>query len=538
MKIIKKFGFIKIILVLLSFSLLLQTLLRVTALSTNVFDLGIFSNNFSNINVEFYRSILGHVQPLMLPWGAFYNIFPNHIAPFVIVGAQTITILVSIWYVYRAFGIWAGASMLLYYPVWANSLLGFHFDHLSIALLTLFFVTCEKQNYKLAAFAAASLVLVKEPFSLQVIFCGLYLIWLAFREQNKIFYKLLLWLSSILISLGVVWFYISMYKLIPIFSGVQGIQGDAYAWLGSGTLEKLSTVIFSPNIWLLEIFNNVDKLKLLLVIFGSLAFIPLLSPAPLIIALPPLLIMMLSNEDNYYSYANHYTAGIIVPVIVAFKNGIPIAFETWRRLLSYCYIKNKYLIETLPKLLIIICILFSHWALSPSPISRLFWSDKVFDYSWKAYVPSKRDTMIKDALIKYIPSDPEISVSSQNSLNFSHLSNRKLYLAFPEGVFDPHLVPSLKSEINNNLNVLNFQKNKKTIEYENKYVDFVVLDSLRPWFLMDQGCDWLYGKCYNDRIASKYLKAVEKTKDTLKVVFENDGFIILQRLELDVKGEN
>ena len=40
-------------------------------------------------------------------------------------------------------------------------------------------------------------------------------------------------------------------------------------------------------------------------------------------------------------------------------------------------------------------ILFGHIMMSPSPISRLFWSDKVWSYSWRAYVPTERDAMMK-----------------------------------------------------------------------------------------------------------------------------------------------
>jgi len=69
--------------------------------------------------------------------------------------------------------------------------------------------------------------------------------------------------------------------------------------------------------------------------------------------------------------------------------------------------------------------------LSPSPISRLFWTDKVWSYSWQAYVPTQRDAMMKAAMERYIPADPQVSVMTQNTVNWSHLAHREVYLYFP-----------------------------------------------------------------------------------------------------------
>lgn len=516
-------------LLFLSLSLFFQVILRVESLSTSVLDLGIFSSNLSSIYDDQWRAFFGHIQPLMYIWGTIYQLFDPVYAPTVLVSLQFLFVLGSVWWVWREFGVLPGFAMLLYYPLWANVLFDFHFDHLSIPILTAFFIFCDKKRFKLAALVATSLVLIKEPFSLQVIFCGVYMIWLAFRVKDKIHTNSLLWLSSGLIFVGLVWFYISMYMVLPYFSGVDGVQGGAYTWLGTGMLDKLYTVTFRPDIWLIDIFNNPDKLKLLLIIFGSLAFISLLRPAPLIVALPPLLIMLLSHQDNYYGYANHYTAGVIVPAIIAFKDGLPIALKLWRRLLSYIGSKNKLVNDSLPKLLIVAFLLVGHWALASSPISRLFWSDKVWSYSWQAYIPTKRDSMIKEALLEYIPSDSEVSVSTQNSLNYGHLSSRKLYLPFPQGVVDPHPVLSWGKEGKDDLLGLIYENSKASAKYDKKLVDYVVLDSKRPWFVIDQGCDWLYGRCTNDKVANEYLGWVEKAKSIMKVAFERDGFIILKR---------
>jgi len=522
-------NYFKYFLFFLSLSLFFQVLLRVESLSTNVLDLGVFSSNFSEIYNEEWRAFSGHVQPLMYVYGVVYKLFSPVYAPMILVGLQSLIILGSIYWVWREFGYLTGLAMLLYYPLWANSLFDFHFDHLAIPILTAFFIFCQQKRFKLATFFAISLVLIKEPFSLQVIFCGIYFIWLSRYEENKPNRSLLITLSVVLILIGSMWFYASMYIILPYFSGIEGVQGDAYIWLGSGMLDKLYTIIFRPDIWLIDIVNTPEKLKLLLIVFGSLAFIPFLRPATLIVALPPLLIMLLSHEYNYYSYANHYTAGIILPVIVAFKDGLPVALGILQRILLLVASKDNLTMSIIPRALIVFTLFTGHWALAYSPISRLFWSDKVWSYSWQAYIPTKRDSMIKEALLEYIPSDSEVSVSTQNSINYGHLSSRKLYLPFPQGVVDPHPVPSWGEEEKDDLLGLIFKNGKASAKYDKNLVEYVVLDFKRPWFVVDQGCDWIYGKCTNDKVANEYLEWVEKSRELMDVVFEKDGFMILKR---------
>lgn len=81
--------------------------------------------------------------------------------------------------------------------------------------------------------------------------------------------------------------------------------------------------------------------------------------------------------------------------------------------------------------LLALWILAGHVIPSPSAISRLFWSDKVWSYSWRAYVPTEREAMMKVAMLKYIPADPDVSVTTQNTVNWYYLADRKVYAPFP-----------------------------------------------------------------------------------------------------------
>jgi len=268
--------------------------------------------------------------------------------------------------------------------------------------------------------------------------------------------------------------------------------------MGDGMGEVLFFIISHPVKVAQEIFCTPGKLIYLVAVFGSLGFLPLLRPAELIPALPILGISLLSKNHLYYGFGHHYTVGLIAPLVVGFALAIPRAMGIWQRV----GLKRKVL-----WVCIFLCLLLSNVLLSPSPLSRLFWTNKVAQYGYRAYIPTDRDRMIKRALKGHIPSDPNVAVSVQNTLNFSYLAQRKYYLLFPDGVIEParqhdmakrgQLVPIL--------------------------ADYVVLDLKRPWYLRDKGCDWYWGKCQNDEMAGKFMEWVTRTKKTFRVVvFERD----------------
>lgn len=524
---------------------------RYLTLSSNVADLGFFLNHFSNIGSQWQRAFYGHVQPLMPVWAAGYQALPASVAPLVLVLLQALALLGSVVAVWRVFGPWPGLAMLLYYPLWVNALFDFHFDHLAVPLLAAFFITCELRRFGWATLAAAALVLVKEPFALQTVACGLYFGWLAFHHRGSGVYRRLVVLATLLVLWGASWFYGSTHWLLPYFGdgGPGALQSGAFSWLGSSLSEMVWTLVSRPDRVFVEIFSTPGKLVYLAVVFGLLAFLPLLRPATLIVALPLLMIAMLSRLDNYYGYANHYTAGVIVPAVVAFRDGLPIArgyfaslvgwfmsklerhplpmpkFSIWNKLFRWTVPNEKQIFS----MALFAWLLIGHWAFTSSPISRLFWSDKVWSYSWHAYVPTEREVMMKQAMLKYIPSDPDVSITTQNTVNWHHLAHRKVHLPFPLGVDSPHRVMDWSNrDLPGLLQYVRTGDMPATITHA-RYADYVVLDLKRPWFIVDKGCDWLYGACRNDEMVAKFLRMVDNTRQRYSTVFERDGFMILKR---------
>jgi len=505
--------------------------LKYIALSTGVADLGFFISNFATVIPEWQRAFYGHVQPLMLLFGFGYKLIPASLGPASLLLLQSTLLLGSAYLIMRYYGPVPGIALLMYPPFWANNLFDFHMDVLAVPILTLFFIACKSKKYNWSIFLAGSLVLIKEPFALQTIACGIYLLWIAYCERSEK-YSLTLAVKAIFLMLfGWEVFIFMVNWLIPFFGGPKqfAIGASAFSWLGRSYFEVLITVISSPVMILKSIFFVPEKLKFLFVCFGPLLFISFLRPSAIIVAIPPLLISLLSSFQNNYGYGNHYTAGIIIPLIVSFADGLPVANKILLKCVPINFLravkcKNYYF-----NFSVIFIIFFNHILFGMSPVSRLFILNKTPAFGWSSYVVNSRSEMIKDALIKYIPSDRKVFVSSQNSLNWHLLSTRVRCLPFPMGVIGPYdRVDWGKQTFSEFVSFLANSGQVSHLATNPEYADYVVIDLKRPYFLGDIGCEWAYGECQNQKIKETFLDSVKFAISKGVVIFQNDGFIIIK----------
>jgi len=502
-------------------------------------------------------------------------------APYALVGLQSLVLLFPFLWFYRRFGFCVGFSYILYFPVWANAHFDFHFDHLSIPLLLGFYWALLNRRIGWAALSATLLLFVKEVFCFQTVGCGVLLlcgffnsrsIWEDSKKPVSQVWLGILGLWLIFIGLG--YFYFVTSYVFPFFDfsseGTKFTSNGPFAWLGGSLSEVLKNTIVSPNVIFADIFSTPGKLIYLFVIFFLLAFIPLLRPIFLIPALPLLMISMLSSLPNFYSLKSHYTAGLIIPVMISFAYGLPRAEKIWERILtrirqSWKAMRNGDLTNTnstipldsddhssLQKpsltergkelfrllgigfstlqerkqvfyLMLFFWVFAGHISISPSPISRLFWSNEVWSYNWQAYFPTSRDQMIKEAIEKYIPPDYDVSVTAQNSLNLGYLAHRRVYSPFPLNATEPHKYMDWS-----NRTLGGFWKFVRTGERPldielNQHADYVVLDLKRPYFIIGEMC-----KTNQDKV-NEFLELVTKTQSIYETVFKKDNFIIFRR---------
>lgn len=489
-----------------------MSILRYLSLHSTSADLGIYLNHFNKPVGDWWRLFVGHAQPLMPLWSLVCALLPENTIPIVVLSAQAAVLAWPVVPLHRYFGLVPAVAFALYFPLWYNALFDFHMDHLVVALLFGFFFLVKENRVGWAVSLALVLALVKEIYALQTVACGLYL--LLIRKQRAA--------GIALIVIGASWFFIAVNYLLPYFSmGARGnVDSPAFSWLGNTIGEMIWNIITRPHLILNEILSNHEKIKYLLATFGALMFIPLLRPDILLVALPILAISLLSRSESYAGLQFHYTAGLIAPFAMAFAEGLPMARRLWERTVFP---------QTWFVPLLLTGILAGHIIISPSPMGRYFWRPS-WNHHAAAYFPTDRDTMIKEALRRHIPSDMSVAVSTQNTINWAHLIQREYCVQFPLGVLDPFQPP--KGSDRTFAGLWSFIKTGHMTppERENIFVDYVVLDLKRAWYVADRGCYWHHGKCQNNEdVASEFLELVRQTREQFETVFEKDGFLILKR---------
>jgi len=488
------------------------------SLHTSVYDLGVFFSNLYQISIlGIWKGIfVGHVQPFLLIWAFIYGVFPVEFAPYILLSLQSLMLVLPGFWLARQYGILGVLALVLYFPIWYNALFDFHTDHLVVPLLFWFFLLVEKKQYRLAAVPALTLALVKEPYALQTVACGIFL--LICKKEYR---------TGTLIALaGIVYFLLCTKVLIPYFSlggGSEVLGTSAYSWLGSGIFEMMHHVLTSPFAVLKEILWSREKLYYLIAVFGSFGFLPLFRPGYLIVALPIFAISLLAAE-NYFGIRHHYTAGLVAPMVIAFLKGKDhfLAFAEKYRVGREGWIG-----------VIALGMVFANIWFSPSPISRNFWLGPdsprhSWEYHYSVYFETERDRMIKSSLENFIPKDAPLVVSSQNTLNWARLFNRRNYYAFPQTVFEPN--PEADWKEFSYADFLDFPFGGPP-GFIKRFVtsDRVILDLKRPWFIGDRACPWVHGQCNDKELRDKFQGFVEQAIKTHRILFEKDGFYILDR---------
>jgi len=493
-----------ILLGLIALLFLALPLAKYFTLHSSFCDLGIFSTNIFNAGIEeSWRCFFGHSHIYQI----FYaNFAPLNFSSSLLIFLQSLAILSSLRIIYaieKKYLFINSIVFLLCYGVWYNAFFDFHYDHLAIPLGFIFYYFSQKNKFKYAVLVGILISFIKEPFALMTSFMGLYLI----LKHKKYF------LGVLLILYGAGYFYIATYYVIPFFTPTYEVVGASKGAFANGG--SLVDIAFYPILhfssFIMDILTTKKIIYLIALLTSFGLFVVIFSPLELIPALPLLAISMLSNIENYYWYNTHYTAPLIAPFMVAFIYGLPKYILFLKKYFFY-FDSDKKII-----LFIFIPILISHILFSPSPMSRFFWINKLPSFYYTAYMPSKRNNIIKQALMTYIPNDPNIAVSTQNSLHWDYLAQRKYYFLYPQGVSSTIRVESIDVK-NPVILITSLLKNDKSvIHIKNIKADFVVIDFNRPLFLGDRMVSYGNFKAIFDKILLNY-----------SVIYTYDKFFILK----------
>lgn len=485
--------------------------MRYLALRSTVFDLGVFVCNLTAMSQggEWWRALNGHIQPVLWVYSWIIRPLPDWLAPLGLMVAQAFMLSLPLPFLAWRYGAFTALAYFGYFAVWHNGLFDFHPDHLAIPITLWFFFRVQDERPWTAAFAALCLCFIKESFAIQAVACGLYLV---FQRRGGI-------PGMVVFVVGLAWFWLATAKLIPFFTMDTGVgaSAGAFAWISGGSvMGKIWFVLTHPSTVVGHALGDVKKLKYLGALLGGLAFLPLLSPGPLFVALPTLALSLLSTRPDYYSIANHYTAGLVAPLIISFAQAIPLATEVVQAR------RNR--VDRWAGVLFL-ALLAGHVALSPSPLSVQFWKSGGFFGYW----PDSRDTRIIRAMETVLPDDPTVVVITQNSLNWGKAVSRYFSNSFPLAVFEPHLAQNSGQASLADFRRFIFTGTKPDFPVAQSLAEYVVLDLKRPWFVVDKGCGWQGSVCSDQTVADLFRVNLEKTRQLFDTIHEDDGFLILKR---------
>jgi uncharacterized membrane protein len=352
----------------------------------------------TNLQGEQVSRLASHVDPLLAAFAPLWLLWPS---PSLLLVVQAIAVAlgaVPVFWLARKHleSELAGAAFaiayLLYLPVQWLPLDDFHAVALACPLLLFaFWYLDEERLGAFAAFAVAA-VLAKEEIGLVVAAMGL---WYALSRRR--------WLTgSAIAALGTTWSIVAIAVVIPAAGDDGSDFYGRYEEVGGSPLGLLETVVTDPGRVLSVAFDE-RGLEYLAQLVLPLAVLPLLAPAAVLIAVPELVINLLSSTATQTSIHFHYTAGLIPGLVVAAVLGTARLAQRRPGLalpLSLSAVATA-LVATLLR--------------GPVP-------DRLDDYD-----RTERDRVAADAL-DVIPDDE--AVSATNTLG-AHLSERRRILSFP-----------------------------------------------------------------------------------------------------------
>lgn len=479
---------------------------RYSSWHAGYFDLGIYFNHLSAIaGGHWDRAFSGHFHPILLPLALPFTILPADMAARVLLALQAVALALPIPALRRAFGWSAAIAYALHFAVWYNGLFEYHPDHLAIPLAVWFLLAVRAGRFGEALVPALLTALIKEPFALQTAACGIYL--LTLRQWRLGFllvaagsaYFMGAW--AVLSASQWAWHAADPSVLAPNLS--IPAYAAAYSRLGNSPGQMLFSLIFHPLDWIGDILRERPKILYLAFLFGSFGFLPLLRPRPLLLAVPPLALSLLSSNPHYYHWEYHYTAGVVGPLAVAFGEGL----DLLRRL-------RLRISPTLLGATVAAGALIAHVVLAPSPLGQVFRRSDMWTFNATAYGRGEHEDRLDRLIEEFVPDNPDIAVSSQSMVTGSRLFRRTYLIPFPAGVFEPYRRP-----------VFDHGRWRS----DTVMADIVVLDLKRPWSSDDQVCQWKVTTCEDGEVSKWFLLTQERLRTEMDVLCDQDGIMIFQR---------
>jgi len=286
------------------------------------FDLAIYSQTLWNIlHGSIYSSILGidflgnHAGFVVFLIAPVYFIFKS---PLTLLFIQSLSLGIAAYPIYliakkelnRNIGLAIVFIYLIYPALGYVNLFEFHPQTLAIPFLIFTYYYFAKENFKMFVIFMSLSLICQENIALIITLFGIH----AFFIKKDI-----KWLLTPLL-VGMAWFCIMVFKIIPSFN--KDIIGfiSIYQHIGGSLPEVLGAIILHP-IKIIKIMFEWQKIVYLLQIFLPVSFLPLFDIRIFIIA-PIFAQHLLSLRPSEYNISTHYAAELIPFIFISTIYGI------------------------------------------------------------------------------------------------------------------------------------------------------------------------------------------------------------------------
>lgn len=481
-----RFTLAKATILFLSLLFCVLPLLKYESLHTTYYDLGLYAQQFHEWRIGDGVLIGRHINFFLPPIALFYNSIPDHISTHSILLLQSCGLIYSAFLVWKIYGRFIATLYFLSYPVWILNLFDFHFEWIALILLLFFFKYNRNKQYILAAVFAGMLALVKEPYALTALFCGLYIYFGdGINRDHRIRSRLLA--ACFLIVFSVAYFLVASTILSPLGSSFDALESNPN-FLNS--ISRVCANIFnSATFFIGNVLTNLGEYNrwfFVIAPFTTFCFIPLLGSRALLILLPTLVIPFASTNPLHSKINSHYVS----IMMVVFCEATFIASQRYKQYLDRLgFIANS--VACAPGVIFAVFVLLS------------IKYNYIWSFSSGTFDITARDTTIKNVIIELFENDHTSTIAFQNSITYYPLYNRTSGYPLSD--------------------LLSITSSSSLPEY-------IIIDSQRPYFLGDISCRWRFGACTDLQFNALVSDQIKYIKSNYRVFYQYDGFTIYKSI--------
>jgi uncharacterized membrane protein len=354
-----------------------------------------------------------HFSPALLLLMPLYHLWPDA-ALLLVVQAVLLALAVIPIYLYaqrqtgsEMVAISLSVAYLLFPALQYTNLFDFHEIVLGVPLLSFTGYWLLTRRYRLFFVFLVLSLLVKEEMTFVAVAFALYI--LLVQERYR--------LGAIVLVVAIGWGYLIMGIAMPAVAGDSYFPTGRYEYLGASFGESARSLLLRPLLVLQHLLIPA-KLEFVLHLLVPLGLLPLLGFDTLILALPTMLYLLLSDYEPQYSIHYHYAAPLIPLLFLACVTGIERLIRWRGRPLAIAV-----------SALIVVTSSTSYLLHSPGPLARHFnqdsqytlWPHLASGYEGLAAIPPEANVMTIEEFAPHLAAREWIYIENESYLPVEYI---------------------------------------------------------------------------------------------------------------------